>query len=148
MVAGGVEAEELAVELVGEQGERMPVVRHVGGQRPGGARAGDPLLDLRVAGDVEAVVEVDEAVVERGQIGGQGEQGERRAEEERQAAAGRHGGRAYQVSRGAPSSRLLRSRRARRFSTASTQRGTKATRSRITVSISESCVAIRRAKAA
>ena len=97
MMAGGVEAEELAVELVGEQGERVPVVRHVGGQRPGGAGAGDPLLYLWVTGDVEAVVEVDEAVVERRQVGGEGEQGERRAEEEGNAAAGRHG--AYQGSR-------------------------------------------------
>src|SRR4051794_5434183 len=113
----------------------MPVAGYLGGRRPGDPLAGDPLGHLRVADDVVGIVEVDEAVVDRRQPDRQDEEDERRAG-------------TYQNSRCPPSSALLRSRRARRFSTASIQSGTKATRSRSTVSISESWAAMRRPKAA
>ena len=64
MVPPRPQAVELAVEHVGEPGERMPVGGVRGGEGPGDAVGGQAARDMRVLVDVVAVVEVDEAVPE------------------------------------------------------------------------------------
>ena len=56
MVLAGVEAEELHVQHVREPGQGMPVGGVGGGEGPRDGLPAQPLLDVRVFGDIDLVV--------------------------------------------------------------------------------------------
>lgn len=62
VMGAGVEAEALAVGHVGKPGERMPVGRVEGGERPFDARQRQSRLHHRVVGDIVIVVEIQKIV--------------------------------------------------------------------------------------
>ena len=68
VVRPGVEPKERAVSHVGDPGQRMPVARVPGGQRPAEAGPGQPLLDRGIVRDVVVVVVIDEGMRPRRQI--------------------------------------------------------------------------------
>ena len=78
VMAGGVEAEKLDVQHVGEPGERMPVALVAGRERPGDGGPGQPALNGWVFINVGLVVAIDEGSVvhwpERGEGRGSQEQ--------------------------------------------------------------------------
>ena len=56
MMRAGIQAEQFAVRHVRKPGERMPVARVAGGERPLDARPGQAVLDDGIFGDVIVVV--------------------------------------------------------------------------------------------
>lgn len=75
-----IQAEDLTVQVMRERGERMPVVAVHGRERPDDRGRTHPLIYHRLEFDVGVVVEVDEAALSDGPIGGEGRH-EQRAED-------------------------------------------------------------------
>ena len=76
------EAEELAIEHVGEPGERMPVGGVEGGESPGEAGKVRPRATHRIVADVEVVIEADELVAGDLRVNGEGDEREREEDPE------------------------------------------------------------------
>jgi hypothetical protein len=81
MVSGGVEAVELAIEHVGEPGQRMPVAGVAGGKSPTPALQAETALDHEVLSHIVRVVEVKELAVADLPVGAYGGDREQNAED-------------------------------------------------------------------
>jgi hypothetical protein len=81
MVSSWIEAEELAIEHVGEPGQRMPVAGVPGGESPTPAVQAEAALDHVVLGHIVRIVEVEELAVEDWPVGADGSDREQNAEE-------------------------------------------------------------------
>ena len=80
---GGIQAEELEVERVREPGERMPVRRGVGGERPLHRVPLEAGLDVYVLGYVQVVIVVDEREMANRVIDRERGNGEEKSEKDR-----------------------------------------------------------------
>ena len=73
MMPGGIQPVELAIEHVGDPGQRMPVVGIASGESPGHSSHRQSWRDLRVVIDIGIIVEIEKPVPEgfakRGQNG-------------------------------------------------------------------------------
>ena len=119
VVAERIEAEERAVELVREPGERVPVGGVKGGEGPDGSLRGESGADVWILRDVGGVVEVDEAAAERAaeHQPGAGEQDQRDGPRGKRGAGRRvrvGGGRGHVTGRGSTRRRALESANAGR----------------------------------
>ena len=83
MVRAGVEAEEFAVRHVREPGERMPVARVTGGERPFDSRPRQSFLHDGIFRDVILIVVIHKTVARRRQISQQRDECEQQANETR-----------------------------------------------------------------
>ena len=92
MMAGGIEAVELAIELVREPGDRMPVARVAGGEGPANILAGQPGMDPGIVRDVLGVIVVVEFETGDRPIQDEGDEGEKRADVSVAAETGGMGG--------------------------------------------------------
>ena len=81
MVSGWLEAEELAIEHVGEPGQRMPVAGVAGGESPTPAVQAETAPDHEVLGHIVRVVEVEELAVADQPVNAYGGDREKNAEE-------------------------------------------------------------------
>ena len=80
VVAGGIRAIKLAIQHVGQPGERVPIARIAGRKRPKNICAGQPGMDLNVVGDVFGVIIIVELEAEHGPIKGQRDEGQKQAD--------------------------------------------------------------------
>ncbi len=64
MVAGRIQAIQLAVEHVGEHRQRTPIAHRPTAERPGNARPRQPARDVRIVEDVNRIVPVQESLAE------------------------------------------------------------------------------------
>ena len=89
MMPAGVEAEELAIEHVAEDGEGMPVAGDLGVQGVAKAGRGHAGLHDGIGGDEVGVVVIDEFVAGHGPIDGEGDRGQKQANPQGLAAGRR-----------------------------------------------------------
>ena len=88
-MAGGIEAEELAIERVRQPRQRMPVVFVERGEGPRNCPPAKARLDVRVLGNVGLIVVVDEGIMVDGIVDGDGCQDEQQGCEDELVARGR-----------------------------------------------------------
>ena len=82
VMSGRFQAEQFAVESVGQPGERMPVRFVIGGECPFHRRPRETGLYLRIAGDVAIVVVVEESVAGYGAVRNQHKYSQQQAQEQ------------------------------------------------------------------
>ena len=80
MMTAGSQPEPGAIQHVREPGERMPVARVRGGERPFHAFPGESFFDDFVGGDVVGVIVVDKIVLQHGPKDSQSGQGQQSAD--------------------------------------------------------------------